>query len=142
MIKVVLDTNILVSANLKPESLPALVVSMALSHGIQMYVSSQVLEEYEQVLQRPKFRFAPDHIEAFLQLVRKAAILIPHDLPTISVSGHESDNRLLECAEAARADFLVTGNTRHFPARWKTARRVTAREFLEIVGPELLTGEQ
>jgi predicted nucleic acid-binding protein len=43
------------------------------------------------------------------------------------------DNRFLECAESAGADFLVTGNRRHFPKVWKTARIVNAREFLSSV---------
>jgi len=54
----------------------------------------------------------------------------------LTVSPDESDNRFLECAEAARADYLVTGNTKHFPARYKTTAVVTGRHFLD-----LLTGE-
>jgi predicted nucleic acid-binding protein len=74
-----------------------------------------------------------------LQLVREISIPVT-DLPTVTVSKHQADNRFLECAEAAAADFLVTGNSRHFPQRWKTTQRVTARELLEIVGPKLLEG--
>jgi predicted nucleic acid-binding protein len=44
---------------------------------------------------------------------------------------HESDNRFLECAEAFKAHFLITGNTRHFPREWKATRIVNAREFIE-----------
>ena len=41
-------------------------------------------------------------------------------------------NRFLECAEAAEADYLVTGNTRHFPQSYKTAQIVTGRRLLDI----------
>jgi predicted nucleic acid-binding protein len=51
----------------------------------------------------------------------------------LAVSPDETDNRFLECAEAAGADFLVTGNRRHFPNVWKTTRIVSARELVEFV---------
>ncbi len=47
------------------------------------------------------------------------------------------DNRFLECAEAARADYLVTGNTRHVPRHWRGTEVVNARELIERVVPEL-----
>jgi predicted nucleic acid-binding protein len=52
---------------------------------------------------------------------------------TLAVSPDETDNRFLECAEAAGVDFLVTGNRRHFPNVWKTTRIVSARELVEFV---------
>lgn len=52
---------------------------------------------------------------------------------TLKVCSDESDNRFLECAEEAMADFLITGNKRHFPNRWKTTHVLNAREFLEVI---------
>jgi predicted nucleic acid-binding protein len=49
------------------------------------------------------------------------------------VSPDERDNRFLECAESAGADFLVTGNRQHYPSVWKTTRIVNARELIETV---------
>jgi len=49
---------------------------------------------------------------------------------TEAVSPHESDNRFLECAEA---DYLVTGNTKHFPQGHKKTKVVTGRRFLDIL---------
>lgn len=43
------------------------------------------------------------------------------------------DNHFLECAEAAGADYLVTGNKKHFPSSYKNARVVDAREFLDLI---------
>ena len=43
------------------------------------------------------------------------------------------DNRFLECAAAAEADYLVTGNKRHFPMQWKKTRIVNARELLHLL---------
>ncbi|MBV9037914.1 MAG: hypothetical protein JO182_25715 [Acidobacteriaceae bacterium] len=52
------------------------------------------------------------------------------------MSPHEADNRFLECVEAAQADFLITGNKRHFPAEWEGTRIVNAREFFSIIDLE------
>jgi predicted nucleic acid-binding protein len=71
-----------------------------------------------------------------LQLITAHAEMIT---PTraLSVSPDEADNRFLECAEEAEADYLVTGNKRHFPKRWKTTRVVSARDLLELIGLKL-----
>lgn len=56
---------------------------------------------------------------------------------TLTVSGDEADNRFLECAETAKADYLVTGNIRHFSAAWGRTRVITARQLIELVTPKL-----
>ena len=49
------------------------------------------------------------------------------------------DNKFLECADAAHADYLVTGNQRHFPRFWKKTKVITSREFIDIVAPHLIS---
>jgi hypothetical protein len=46
--------------------------------------------------------------------------------------------QLLECSDAARADYIVTGNQRHFPGFWKQTKVITSREFMDIIAPHLL----
>jgi len=58
-----------------------------------------------------------------------------HPVHTVTASPDESDNRFLECAETIDAEFLITGNKRHFPKAWKGTKIVNAREFLEQVVP-------
>jgi predicted nucleic acid-binding protein len=55
----------------------------------------------------------------------------------VSISRDEPDNRFYECAEAGKADFLITGNTRHFPLHHKGARVVTPREFNELIAEDI-----
>jgi uncharacterized protein len=55
------------------------------------------------------------------------------------VSGDPDDNRFPECADAARADYLVTGNLRHFPQYRKKIKMITPREFIGLVAPHLIT---
>ena len=132
MSRVVLDTNIIVSALLVPAGTQAAVLLLALQGHVALYVSSPILAEYEEVLRRPRLKLTPQHIQEALAGIRKVA---HHVTPTqtLSISAHESDNRFLECADAAQADYLVTGNTRHFPQSYKTTTVVTGRHFLDTI---------
>jgi uncharacterized protein len=132
MIGVVLDTNIVVSAHLNDVGPEAAVVALAANGKIQLYVSETILAEYEDVLRRGKFNLSPARIDRSLAMIRGASTILA-DLPAVDVSPHEEDNRFIECAEAANADFLITGNTRHFPEQWKTTRIVTSRQFLSLI---------
>jgi putative PIN family toxin of toxin-antitoxin system len=137
MIRMVLDTNILVSANLNRDGLEAVVVSLALNGKIQLCVSEPILAEYQRVLLYPRLKFSPREVKNFLALVRRSSTFVN---PTggVSQSADHSDNRFLECAEAAGAAFLVTGNQRHFPPRWKKTRIVNARELFGMIGASIL----
>ena len=110
---------------------------MGLNKKAQLCVSEPILKEYEQVLSYPRLRFVPQEVARFLARVRSASILVA---PTrrVSASPDEPDNRFLECAEAAGADFLVTGNKRHFLKRWKTTEVVNARKLLGMIGSSFL----
>lgn len=112
--RVVYDTNVIVSAVLKAQSTPALLVAFALSGHITPCLSPVILEEYEDVLKRPKFGFDDQTVDTFLQEFRAVAKLVK---PTRRVRAalDEPDNRFLECAQVARAGYLVTGNKKHFP---------------------------
>jgi uncharacterized protein len=71
MIRVVIDTNILVSALLQPESVPAAVFMPALSGEVQLCVSEAVFAEYDEVIRRPHLKRGPDVIEGALQSIRR-----------------------------------------------------------------------
>ena len=70
MIRVVIDANILVSALLQPEGLPAAVLMLALSGEVQLCVSDAVFAEYTQVIRRPHLKRPPAVIEGTLQSIR------------------------------------------------------------------------
>jgi putative PIN family toxin of toxin-antitoxin system len=92
------------------------------------------MDEYQEVLPRPRFKLRPGDIAETLTKIDAVALWVT---PTIELdeTTDADDNRFLECAEAGQADYLVTGNTRHFPARWKKTRIVNTREFLQHVVP-------
>lgn len=132
MTKVVIDTNVLVSALLKTSGAEAAVLKCAVEGKVLWCVSPAVLAEYSDVLHRPKFSCIPrEYIDAFLMLAARAELVSPKE--RASVSPHEPDNRFLECAEAAAASYLITGNLRHFPSRHEAIEIVTAPSFLAIL---------
>ncbi len=137
MIRVVLDTNVIVSAHLHEGGLEATVFLLALSGTITLCVSQPILAEYEGVLSRKKFSLDPHRVARSLEKIRRASRRV-RPKRTLAECPDPEDNRFLECAEAARADYLITGNKRHFPTHWGKTKVVNAREFLEITGPELL----
>lgn len=137
MIRVVLDTNVIVSAHLHEEGLEAAVFLLALSGTITLCVSEPILAEYAGVLRRTKFALDPHRISRSLEEIQRAGRRVRPKDP-LTVCPDPEDNRFLECAEAGRADYLITGNKRHFPPRWGKTKVVNAREFLELTGSELL----
>jgi putative PIN family toxin of toxin-antitoxin system len=132
MIRVVLDTNVVVSALLKPRGAEGSVLQLALGGVLRLCVSAPVLAEYEAVLPRPKLKIDPEIVEAALADIRTQGKLV-RPRQTLSIASHEADNRFLECAEAAGADYIVTGNLRHFPKEWKGTRVVNARTVIELL---------
>ncbi len=55
----------------------------------------------------------------------------------LAVCHNSDDDIFLECAETARADYLITGNTRHFPRYWRNTKIINARELLDVIAPHL-----
>jgi putative PIN family toxin of toxin-antitoxin system len=136
-LRLVLDTNIVVSAALRPEGLQRTVLSLAISPPARLYVSVPILVEYQQVLSRPRFRLPKGQRQQFLQLLKNRAYLV-EPVRRLAVTSDPHDNIFLECAEAARADYLVTGNLRHFPRFWRQTKIITSREFLTLAAPHLI----
>ena len=136
LIRVVLDTNVIVSAHLNANGYERNVLDLILVDKLQLSASELILTEYEAVLRRAKFRIAPRHVTRSIGMLRKVARLV-RPVHEFRVAQDPEDNRFLECAEKSRADFLVTGNKRHFPREWRQTRVVNARELLEWIVPEL-----
>jgi putative PIN family toxin of toxin-antitoxin system len=135
-LRVVVDTNVVVSAHLSGEGYPSFVVDLCLASRLQWFVSAAILEEYAEVLRRKRFRIDPKLVASSIRLIRdRAKFAKPRQIPT--VCSDPDDNRFLECALEVRADYLVTGNKRHFPARLGPTRVVSPRELVEIIIPEL-----
>jgi len=112
--------------------LPDAIFNLAVDRVIQLCISEPVMAEYEEVLRRARFDLHPEKVANALARIRAAAVLVT---PTTAVSAASDpdDNIFLECAEAAGADYVVTGNQADFPELWAGARIVTPRQFHEII---------
>jgi len=133
--RVVIDTNVVVSAALKRHGLEGRIVELVAARDVVFYASPAVFAEYEAVLSRPKFAsIDPERIRLLVAALKVETIMVTPS-HRVEASPHEPDNRLLECAEEADADYLITGNKRHFPKQWKGTQVVNAREFLRPKAP-------
>lgn len=124
--RVVLDTCILKLATFPADNNPsALIYELARAGLIEAWVSPAILEEYADVL--------GDHPEFVAEIVQTFPVCYP--LTELSVIRHEPDNRFLECALAATAEFIVTVNTApgHFDRkRYQAVNVVRPTEFLNV----------
>ena len=132
MLKLVIDTNVVISALLKPESNPALIMSLILRGDCRLCVTEKSFAEYEGVLERDKFKNLDRAIvREFLSTLRSRALWVVPKVPVNNVAKDPADDAFLECALEAQADFLVIGNTQHFPERkFHRTSIVTPGEFV------------
>jgi putative PIN family toxin of toxin-antitoxin system len=137
-LRLVIDSNILVSAALKPDGLQRTVLVLATTKPARFYVTNAILAEYREVLARPEFKIHRGLRQQLLQLIRNHAQLVKA-ARAIQVANDPDDDKFLECADAARADYLITGNQRHFPRFWKKTKVITSREFIGIVAPHFIS---
>jgi putative PIN family toxin of toxin-antitoxin system len=136
-LRLVIDTNVLISAALKPTGLQRTVLLLALTKPARLYVSRSILEEYVEVLGRPELRIRKGPRQQLLQIIKNRSYSVT-PIRRLEVTSDPDDNIFLECADAARADYLVTGNQRHFPKFWKKTKVITPREFIGLIAPHLI----
>ena len=113
--RIVLDTNVVVSALLHDASVPAQVLDLCFSGDLELVVDARILAEYRDVLRRPELELDARDVDHVLALAAYAhhvvAVPLPLTLPDAD------DVPFLEVAVASAADALVTGNVKHFRPR-------------------------
>lgn len=131
--KVVLDTNVVVSGLLTETGPPARVVDLVLASEVTLALDARVEAEYREVLSRKELDVDRDDRDRFLESLRDAERVIA--APLAFRSPDPDDDAFLEVAVAGAVDALVTGNTRHF--RLVEGRLaipvVTPRRFLDLL---------
>jgi len=133
---VVLDTNVVVSAHLSPNGLERFIFDLAINGTLELFYSASILDEFEGVLGRAKFRISPVKLAESVALIREAGQQV-FPKRRVEAAADPGDNIFLECAEEARAQYLVTGNKKHFPVVWKLTSIVNARELIDEIIPDL-----
>ena len=111
--RIVLDTNVLVSGLLNPDGNPGRVLDLFLAGDVTLVVDDRVLAEYRAVLARPKFGFDAFDVSDLLSLIETESVRVAAP-PLGIVVPDEGDLPFIEVAIAGEAEVLVTGNVRHF----------------------------
>ncbi len=131
--RVVLDTNVLLSALVFPGSKPDQVLHRVRRGDVELVLSPFILTELERIL-LGKFRFTKRQAAERVNAIQRMATLVEPTERVSLVSAKDDDNRILECALSARADYLVTGDKEHLlPLRSiGTTQIVTPSAFLDL----------
>lgn len=124
--RVVADTNIIVSGLLNPYGAPGQVVIMGTSGELEFCYDGRIIAEYREVLERPKFNFDLEDINSFIHQIELAGHAVAPK-PLSKPLPDPDDAPFLEAALAGRATCIITGNSRHYPS--------SARQGTQVLGP-------
>lgn len=128
--RVVIDTNVLVSGLLSPYGAIGEIARMAVAGSLDLLYDARIVSEYEEVLFRPKFSFDKAHIDNLIEFITHfgipvSATPLSRHLPDMD------DEPFLEVAISGKAECLITGNAAHYPMRPKRKVQIlTPRQFL------------
>ncbi|MBS1831217.1 MAG: putative toxin-antitoxin system toxin component, PIN family [Acidobacteria bacterium] len=131
MIRLVLDTNLIVSFALSPNGLAAVIFEMVAAGLVRLFISRAVVDEYVDVLGRRELHIPSAARRRVLRAIELDALWVP-ETSRIEACSDPDDNIFLECAEAAKAHYLITENVRHFPKTWKYTRVLRPGQFLKL----------
>jgi uncharacterized protein len=136
MIRVVLDTSVLVSAVISPTGPNSQVFDLIIAKKLRPCLTDEVLEEYYRVFDYERLRHLDRRRVARLRGLLEAVSVKVKSPGRMKISAHEEDNRIYECALAAKAHYIITENTKHFKKPYKTTKIVTSRQLLEKLEAE------
>ena len=128
----VIDTNVLVSAMLKWNSVPGTIMELVFNGTILPLLNKSIMEEYQNVLSRPKFHLNEEIINTILTEINQLGIYL--DAPKMNILLPDpKDIIFYEIVVKGRENedtYLVTGNIKHFPAKPYV---VTPRQMMDII---------
>jgi hypothetical protein len=132
MQRIIIDTNVLISALIQKSYPNFILFHCILENRFEVCISEELLEEYLEVINRPKFSKYPDFlIKAELvisQIESIASKYYPRD--RFETIADKADNRLLELAYESNADFLITGNSNDFTmTEFRGTKILSPKEF-------------
>jgi putative PIN family toxin of toxin-antitoxin system len=129
--KIVLDTNVLVSGLLAPFGPSGKIVRMVSAGELILYIDARILSEYQEVLHRPKFKFDKDHISILVDFIKRYGQFVS-SLPLKNLLPDPDDEPFLEVAIAGKVRSLITGNSVHYPPLSREGINIfSPSEFLE-----------
>ncbi len=135
--RVVADTNVLISALLFG-GVSDQVFLAGLRGEIQLVTSDPLLKELERILKN-KFKLDVQLVRGVIEEVRNVAEVVEVSSHINVISYPEEDNRVLECAVDGKANFIVTGDTKHIlPLKeYRGIKILSPSEFIKLLPPVL-----
>ncbi|MBA3005564.1 MAG: putative toxin-antitoxin system toxin component, PIN family [Proteobacteria bacterium] len=138
MIRIVLDTDLFVSALLKPDSNPDIILHLVKDEKVLLLMSDSICHEISRVLTYPKIRkrltVSDEELKNFVQLLGTVAIITPGTLNLPPIDADPDDTKYLVCAVEGHADYIVSGD-HHLTdlVMYRGIRIVTPVDFIQIV---------
>jgi len=131
MIRIVPDTNILISAVISHGN-EFEVLKLGKLGKIQIILSPEILKEFEGVISREKFGFSKEQIANAINQIKDIAEIVHPKIKLKVVKDDPSDDKILECAVWGKADYLVTGDRKHLLKikKFRGVKLVSSGEFL------------
>ena len=137
----VIDTNVLVSAMLKWQSVPGSIIEFAINGVIVPVLNREIVDEYRTVLLRPKFGLTDDIVKAIIDSLENVGLYIDKEPITIDLPDPK-DRIFYEIVMKEREEedaYLVTGNIKHFPDK---PFIITPRKMLDIILSDLNSADE
>jgi putative PIN family toxin of toxin-antitoxin system len=117
MTRIVIDTNILVSAILTTKGNPAKILKHVLEGKLNLIISPAILKETQQVLRYPRLvklmkknKITMKEVYDFLDKMSKVAVITPGQLDIDAIPDDPADNKILACAMEGEADYIISGD--------------------------------
>ncbi len=130
-VRVVFDSSVIISAFLFGGP-PARVLELAMSESLQAYTSLAILDEARDVLQRPKFGLSPAESLLLIEELHQICEVVNPVTRIEGVLHDKDDHMILECALAAGADLIISGDAHLLTLkRWRKIEILNPSDALE-----------
>ena len=126
--RIILDTNVIVSAFLSYNGIPAKILNLFLDGYVTLVYDNLIFAEYVYVLSKDKFKIDKDKAGDILDSIYKKGEYGIANTLNIKFED-ESDKKFYELFKTVNVDYLITGNKKHFP---KEKGIISPREFLDL----------
>lgn len=131
----VFDANVWVSAAAFPGMTPDRAIGLLRAGLVVSVTSEPLIDQVRRALQSPRFTVAPAAIEQTVAAMRSLSRVVDPQFRLAVITAKESDNRVLECAVAGRADVIVTGDRKHLLklGQYESIPLVSPADFLALL---------
>ena len=131
--RIVLDTNVLISALMFGWN-PRMILESVIRGDLDLFVSEAIIFEFGEVLKRPKFGIPPSIINQIISELSTISELVRPSGNIAKKTDDPADNRILECAVEAKADYIVSGDNHLRELKeYRSFKIVTPQDLLEII---------